>query len=81
MFKSILNRLNQKLDNGETDMAKTRAIDFEYYQRANESIGQGYLTNSKNPDCFIKGVYPTHMLKGKGCHLYDQENNFCRICY
>jgi glutamate-1-semialdehyde aminotransferase len=56
-------------------MARTPAIDFEHYQRSNESIGQGYLTNSKNPDCFIKGVYPTHIIKAKGCYLYDQKEN------
>jgi glutamate-1-semialdehyde 2,1-aminomutase len=56
-------------------MAITPAIDFEYHKRANESIAQGYLTNSKNPECLIKGVYPTHIVKAKGCYLYDQKGN------
>ncbi len=56
-------------------MAITPAIDFKYNKRANESIAQGYLTNSKNPQCFIKGVYPTHIIKAKGCYLYDQRDN------
>jgi glutamate-1-semialdehyde 2,1-aminomutase len=56
-------------------METTLHIDFEYHKRSNESIAQGYLTNSKNPDCFIKNVYPTHIKRGKGCELWDRNNN------
>jgi glutamate-1-semialdehyde 2,1-aminomutase len=38
-------------------------------------IGQGTLTNSKHPARFVKGVYPTHVTKGYGCHLWDETGN------
>lgn len=43
--------------------------------RAQDSIAQGALTNSKHPDRFIFGVYPTHVVKAEGCHLYDEYKN------
>lgn len=46
---------------------------FKFYRRQNESIAQGALTNSKRPECFIKGIYPTHVSRGKGCHLWDSD--------
>lgn len=49
-------------------------MNFEWKRRANESILQGALTNSKKPECFVEGVYPTHFSKGEGCHLFDSEN-------
>lgn len=42
--------------------------------RAEMSIAQGALTNSKRPESFIKGVYPTHFMFGAGASLYTQEN-------
>lgn len=49
-------------------------LNFEWKRRAQESILQGALTNSKRPECFIEGVYPTHLSKGEGCYLFDSEN-------
>jgi glutamate-1-semialdehyde 2,1-aminomutase len=42
--------------------------------RSKESIAQGCLTNSKHPNRFIKGIYPTHIKKGFKCYLYDENN-------
>lgn len=42
-----------------------------YQNRADQCIAQGALTNSKRPECFVKGVYPTHLTMGKGCHVWD----------
>lgn len=35
------------------------------------SIAQGALTNSKRPECLVKGVYPTHLERGSGCIVFD----------
>lgn len=42
--------------------------------RANQAIAQGALTNSKRPSTFVEGVYPTHLRRGDGCHVWDYEN-------
>jgi len=42
-----------------------------WLDRSNKSISQGGLTNSKWPESYIRGVYPTHIKAGHGCHLYD----------
>ena len=39
-----------------------------YRDRANMSIAHGALTNSKRPESFIDGVYPTHIAKGEGAY-------------
>lgn len=49
-------------------------MNFEWHRRANDSIHHGALTNSKRPECFVKGIYPTHIKRGEGCYLYDSEN-------
>lgn len=54
-------------------MDHSQYIDFDYLHRSNQSIGQGYLTNSKNPSCLIKGVYPTHAIKAKGPYIYTKN--------
>lgn len=36
-------------------------------------IAQGALTNSKRPESFIQGVYPTHITHGHGCYLFDTK--------
>jgi glutamate-1-semialdehyde 2,1-aminomutase len=41
--------------------------------RANEVIAQGALTNSKRPETFVEGVYPTHLRNGLGCHVWDYQ--------
>jgi len=48
------------------------AISWE--NRAKVSIAHGALTNSKRPQSFVHGVYPTHLAYGKGCHVYDAKN-------
>ena len=44
---------------------------MEYHRRAMNCIAQGALTNSKRPESFVKGVYPTHLVKGSGCQVMD----------
>lgn len=47
--------------------------DFSYHRKAKENIGQGYLTNSKRPESFVLGVYPTHITEGRGAKLYATD--------
>ena len=44
-----------------------------YRNRADLSIAHGSLTNSKRPSSFVDGVYPTHMQRGLGCYLWDED--------
>lgn len=44
--------------------------------RAKESIAQISLTNSKHPESHIEGVYPTHVVKGRGGSLLDEHGNW-----
>lgn len=46
---------------------------FHWYRRAQDSIAQTALTNSKRPETFVKGVYPTHIERGSGAHLWDHS--------
>lgn len=50
---------------------KNHYTDFEMYRRAQDCIAQGSLTNSKRPECFVKGIYPTHVDSGHGAFLTD----------
>lgn len=50
-------------------------FDGEIYRRANLAIAHGALTNSKRPQCLVKGVYPTHLTKGKGAFVWDTRGN------
>lgn len=43
------------------------------WERAQNSIAQGCLTNSKHPKAHIRGVTPTHMVKGQGPYLWDEH--------
>lgn len=45
--------------------------DFYWHRRALDSIAHGYLTNSKRPETHVKGVYPSHLSKGRGSHVWD----------
>lgn len=45
--------------------------DFKWNRRAQNAIGQAYGTNSKRPETFVKGVYPTHVSRGSGAFLWD----------
>ncbi len=56
-------------------MAKGRFIDFETDKRARACIAQGALTNSKRPESFVKGVYPTHLVSGVGVNVRDTAGN------
>jgi glutamate-1-semialdehyde 2,1-aminomutase len=44
---------------------------FSLHRRAQDSIAQAYLTNSKRPQSHVMGVYPTHVKSGYGCRLVD----------
>jgi len=56
-------------------MAKKTSIGFsEWHYREQAAIGQGSLTNSKRPECLVKGVYPTHFKLGTGAFLFDTNN-------
>ena len=55
----------------DTSRAPIRRDKFEWKQRADRSIAHGALTNSKRVESFIEGVYPTHLVKGNGCYVWD----------
>jgi glutamate-1-semialdehyde 2,1-aminomutase len=44
--------------------------------RAELSISQGALTNSKRPQTFIEGVYPTHASSGRGALLTCNKKRY-----
>lgn len=47
-------------------------VDFyHWHRRAQDSIAQAALTNSKMPQRHVKGIYPTHLVSGKGCFVRD----------
>lgn len=48
-------------------------FDQDIYNRALSSIAHGALTNSKRPECLVKGVYPTHLTKGQGAYVWDTK--------
>lgn len=43
-------------------------------KRARNCIAQGALTNSKREECFVQGVYPTHIKRGYKCYLVDVDD-------
>lgn len=45
-----------------------------WFNRAELSIAQGAVTNSKRPEAFVKKVYPTHLSRGEGCYVYSDTN-------
>lgn len=49
-------------------------MDVPLWVRQQDVIAQGALTNSKHPDRFIGGIYPTHAVKWSGCYLFDEKN-------
>lgn len=49
---------------------------MSWKNRAELSIGQGALTNSKRPSTFVEGVYPTHASGGRGCYLYSGKKSY-----
>ena len=56
-------------------MKKTINYDPEISSRADSVIAQRALTNSKRPQSFIEGVFPTHLVKGWGAYAYDTKYN------
>lgn len=56
--------------------------DWTYFLKAQEHIAQRALTNSKRPECFVKGVYQTHLKSARGPYVWDVENRqlFDFIC-
>lgn len=58
------------------------SLDFNHWRRAQQTIAQGALTNSKHPRTFVKGVYPTHVDHGRGAFLFapDGERYLDFIC-
>lgn len=55
---------------GLIEAIKSNDPNTTWQQRAEMCIGQGTLTNSKHPDCFVRGVYPTHVVRAKGIELW-----------
>lgn len=49
-------------------------MNYELYRRAQKSIAQASLTNSKRPEVYIKGVTPTHAVSGNGAYLITPDN-------
>lgn len=56
-------------------MKEIKRFDAKIYDRSCKAIAHGALTNSKRPESFIKGVYPTHVVRGQGCYLWDTNGN------
>jgi Glutamate-1-semialdehyde aminotransferase len=54
-------------------MSETHSNLATWKNRSEVSIAQGALTNSKKPSCFVKGVYPTHLVRGKGAYVWDDR--------
>lgn len=51
------------------------AFDSKIAQRAEEAIAHGALTNSKRPQSFVRGIYPTHLVQGHECYVWDTHFN------
>ena len=47
-----------------------------WQNRADLSIAQGALTNSKRPSTYIENVYPTHSKGGRGAYLYAGDKRY-----
>ncbi len=54
----------------------------DWLDRSRACIAQGALTNSKRPETFVEGVYPTHVTHGEGAYVYDVDGRkyFDFIC-
>ncbi len=52
-------------------MAKTRSTSFTLAK--DTTTWQGALTNSKRPQSHVQGVYPTHLTRGNGVYVYDDN--------
>lgn len=47
--------------------------DVPLWVRSQDNIAQGVLTNSKHPDRFIGGIYPTHAKSSAGCYIFSER--------
>lgn len=47
----------------------------DFSKRAQSTIAHGALTNSKRPESFVNGIYPTHFKSGYGSILTDVDGN------
>lgn len=56
-------------------MKRKPSFDAAPYVWSQQTIAHTALTNSKRAECFVKGVYPTHLTKGHGCHVWDTQGN------
>jgi glutamate-1-semialdehyde 2,1-aminomutase len=50
------------------------SFDTSWLDRSRNTIAQGCLTNSKKPEGFLLGLYPTHIKHGHGCYVYDAND-------
>lgn len=48
--------------------------DFEIYRRAQRSLKDGTSSYSKAPERFVRGVYPTHVKRGRGAWIFDHAD-------
>lgn len=46
-------------------------MNYSWHRRASDCIHGGALTNSKRPSCFVQGIFPTHVVRGDDCYLFD----------
>src|ERR1051325_7633591 len=49
--------------------------DNSWLNRANQVVAHGALTNSKRPEAYVKGIFPSHVIRGEGCYLWDAWGN------
>jgi glutamate-1-semialdehyde 2,1-aminomutase len=53
-----------------------KPIDQRWRELETKYLAQGETgTNSKRPSAYIQGVYPTHMVSGRGCYVTDAWGN------
>jgi glutamate-1-semialdehyde 2,1-aminomutase len=52
-------------------MSTASEVNSTWQNRAELSIAHGALTNSKRPECLVKGVYPTHLTRAQGAWVWD----------
>lgn len=51
--------------------ATSTCSNLSWKNRAELSIANGALTNSKRPSALVEGVYPTHLTRGQGAYVWD----------
>jgi glutamate-1-semialdehyde aminotransferase len=48
---------------------------MSWWERAQRVIPLGTQTLSKHPSQWVQGAHPTHLVRGKGAHLWDVDGN------